>query len=102
MNELKKHKNRKLLKHGTIYQYYLLKIKEVNKMLNDCNYNKVRLLYDLSKIVGFLKRHAKEDANKEGHKLCYAMYKEIEEDLEKHIEKLRIAIEGLSKESKFN
>lgn len=71
-------------------------------MLKDCNYNKIRLLRDLSRIVWYLKKHAKEDAKKEGHELCHAMCWEIERDLEKHIEKLRMAIEGLSKEGKFH
>lgn len=70
-------------------------------MLNDCNYNKVRLLHDLSRIVWYLKKHAKEDAKKHEHPLCHAMCEEIEQDLEKHIDKLRAAIIGLSKEGKF-
>lgn len=70
-------------------------------MLNDCNYNKVRLLHDLSKIAAYLDRHAKGDAKKEGHELCYQMNEELLEYMNKHIEKLRQAIEGLSKEGKF-
>ena len=70
-------------------------------MLKDCNYNKVRLLHDLSRIVWYLKKHAKEDAKTEGHELCYAMYEELEKDLEKHMDKLKQAISGISKEDKF-
>jgi hypothetical protein len=70
-------------------------------MLNDCNYNKVRLLHDLSRINWYLKKHAKEDAKKHGHPLCHTMCEEMEKDLEKHIDKLRAAIIGLSKEGKF-
>lgn len=70
-------------------------------MLKDCNYNKVRLLHDLSRIVWYLKKHAKEDAKKLGHESCHKMCEELEADLEKHIDKLRAAIEGLSKEGKF-
>lgn len=70
-------------------------------MLSDCNYNKVRLLHDLSRIVWYLKKHAKEDAKKHGHPLCHAMCEDMEKDLEKHIDKLRAAITGLSKEGKF-
>ena len=70
-------------------------------MLNDCNYNKVRLLHDLSRINWYLKKHAKEDAKKHGHPLCLAMCEEMEKDMEKHIDKLRAAIIGLSKEGKF-
>ncbi|MBM3200382.1 hypothetical protein FJZ53_05570 [Candidatus Woesearchaeota archaeon] len=71
-------------------------------MLRDCNYNKVKLLHDLSKITSYIRRHAKKDAEQEGHVLCTSMYEELEADLEKHIEKLRLAVEGLSKESKFH
>lgn len=70
-------------------------------MLSNCNYNKVRLLHDLSRIVWYLKKHAKEDAMTEGHELCHVMCEELEKDLEKHIDKLREAIIGLSKEGKF-
>ena len=71
-------------------------------MLNDCNYNKVRLLHDLSRIVWYLEKHAKQDAQEEGHELCHAMCAEIQADLEKHIEKLKQAVTGLSKEDKFS
>ena len=71
-------------------------------MLNDCNYNKVRLMHDMSRIVWYLKKHAKNDSNVHGHVLCHALCEDIEKDLEKHIEKLRLAVEGLSKEGKFH
>ena len=70
-------------------------------MLSNCNYNKIRLMHDLSRIDWYLKNHAKRDAKESGHQLCHAMCEEIEKDVEKHIEKLRLAIEGLSKEGKF-
>ncbi|MBW2980662.1 hypothetical protein KY360_04560 [Candidatus Woesearchaeota archaeon] len=70
-------------------------------MIDDCNYNKIRLLHDLSRIVWYLERHAKKDAKKSGHVLCHKLCGEIQKDLEKHMEKLRQAIVGLSKEGKF-
>lgn len=71
-------------------------------MLKDCNYTLVRLLHDLSRVQWYLQNHAKEDAKKEkGHELCHAVYEDLEKDLEKYIEKLRMAVEGLSKEGKF-
>jgi mevalonate pyrophosphate decarboxylase len=75
--------------------------KRGGSMLDNCNYNKIRLLHDLSKIVWYLEKHAKQDAEESGHKLCSAVYDELQKDLEKHAEKLRQAIEGLSKEGKF-
>ena len=70
-------------------------------MLDDCNYNKIRLLHDLSTIVWHLEKHAKADAKKSGHKECHALCEEMQTDLEKHIEKLKTAIIGLSKEDKL-
>jgi hypothetical protein len=70
-------------------------------MLNHCNYNKVRLLHDLSRIVWFLKKHAKEDAKKEGHEACMKMCEDLEVDLEKHIDKIKNNIAGLAKEEKL-
>ena len=70
-------------------------------MIDDCNYNKIRLLHDFSRIVWYLENHAKEDAKKSGHTLCHKLCHEIQVDLEKHMEKLRQAIVGLSKEGKF-
>ena len=70
-------------------------------MLGNCNYDKIKILSELSKIVWFIENHAKKDAEKENHPWCYAMYEELQKDLEKHMEKLRMAIEGLSQEGKF-
>jgi len=71
-------------------------------MINNCNYAKVRLLHDLDRILWYIKKHAKEDAQLEGHQLCKIVFEDIEKDLEKHAEKLRLAIEGLSREGKFS
>ena len=70
-------------------------------MLCNCNYNKTKLLYKLSKINAFLEKYAVKDAEKDGHPLCAEECKELKIDLERHMEKLRMAIEGLSRESKF-
>ena len=70
-------------------------------MLCNCNYDKTKLLYKLVKTVLYIEKHAIEDAEKDGHPLCAEEYKELKQDLERHIEKLRLAVEGLSKEGKF-
>ena len=70
-------------------------------MLSNCNYNKTKLLYKLTKIAGFIEKHAMHDAERDGHPLCAEEYKELKHDLERHIEKLRAAVEGLSREGKF-
>ena len=70
-------------------------------MLCNCNYDKIKLLSKLSKIAGFIEKHAMHDAEKDGHPLCAEEYKELKRDLDMHIEKLRMAVEGLSREGKF-
>ncbi len=70
-------------------------------MLCNCNYNKTKLLYKISKVVSFIEKHAIRDAEKDGHPLCAEEYKELKQDLERHAEKLRVAVEGLSREGKF-
>ena len=70
-------------------------------MVCNCNYDKTKILYKLSKLAVFIEKHAMHDANKDGHPLCAEEYKELKHDLERHAEKLRVAIEGLSREGKF-
>ncbi|HLC49997.1 MAG TPA: hypothetical protein VJI97_01055 [Candidatus Nanoarchaeia archaeon] len=70
-------------------------------MVCSCNYNKIKILYKISKLVGHIDKHAVADAEKDGHPLCAEEYRELKRDLEKHAEKLRMAIEGLSREGKF-
>lgn len=70
-------------------------------MLCNCNYDKTKLLYQIMKISTHIEKHAMRDAEKDGHPLCAEEYKELKHDLERHIEKLRLAIEGLSREEKF-
>ncbi len=70
-------------------------------MLCNCNYDKTKLLYKISKMIGFIEKHAIKDSEKDGHPLCTEEYRELKNDLERHMEKLRVAVEGLSREGKF-
>lgn len=70
-------------------------------MLCNCNYDKTKLLYKIMKFATFIEKHAIRDAEKDGHPLCAEEYKELKQDLDRHIEKLRSAVEGLSREGKF-
>ena len=74
---------------------------EVIGMLCNCNYDKTKLLAKISKMIGFMEKHAVKDAEQDGHPLCAEEYKELKRDLERHAEKLRVAVEGLSREGKF-
>lgn len=71
-------------------------------MLGNCNYDKTKLLYKITKIAAFIDKHAVKDSERDGHPLCAEEYKELKQDLERHIEKLRAAVEGLSREGKFS
>ena len=70
-------------------------------MLDNCNYDKIKLLHHLSKIVWYIDKHAKSNSKESGHELCYHMYDDLKKDLEKHIEKLKLAVAGLAKEEKL-
>ena len=70
-------------------------------MLCNCNYDKTKILYKLMKIATHIEKHAIKDAEKDGHPLCAEEYRELKHDLDMHTEKLRMAIEGLSREGKF-
>ena len=70
-------------------------------MLHDWNYNKVKVLHGLSETAWFIQKHAIPDAKRAKHPLSVKMFGEMLGDLEKHIEKIKLAIAGLSKEEKF-
>ncbi len=70
-------------------------------MLDDCNYSKVRLLHDLSKVAWYLDKHAIEDAEDTGHPACEELYEEIQADLEEHIDKLKETISGAAQDDAF-
>ncbi len=71
------------------------------KVLNSCNYDKTILLGQLETMIHFINKNAVNDASADGHPLCAAEYQELLTDLDKHTHKLRLAIEGLSKEGKY-
>jgi len=58
-------------------------------MLDDCKYDKVKILHEVSSMAWYLEKHAKENAEKAGDKECYALYDNMIKDLEKHIAVLR-------------
>ena len=61
-------------------------------MVCNCNYNKTKLLYKLMVLASFIDKHAIRDAEKDNHPLCAEEYKELRQDVERHIEKLRLAV----------
>ncbi len=70
-------------------------------MEKDCNYDKAKLIHHIAKLNHFINKHAIEDAKAAGHPHCESMYREIAEQLEESLKKLKQAVTGLAKEDKF-
>ena len=58
-------------------------------MISNGKYDKIKVLYELSRTLWFIKEHAIKEAAREGHEHCLVFYKELEKDLEKNIAKLQ-------------
>jgi hypothetical protein len=57
-------------------------------MLDNCSYNNVKLLHDLSRLLWFLKKHAIQDALRANDTDSMLMYEKLEKDLQEYIERL--------------
>lgn len=71
-------------------------------MKSNCNYDKVKLLQQVSHMIWRIEKHYARDAKKDKHPLCKKMYEELAEDLKKHRKKLEDAVGGLAKEGKLH
>jgi|GEM_PF-1620122 len=58
-------------------------------MMENCEYNCIKLLHKLSCISWFIKKHALEDAKKSENTKLYELLQYIEKDMEKHIAELK-------------
>lgn len=58
-------------------------------VLDNCSYNKVKLIHELSRIAWFLEKHAIKDAQDAGDLQCKESLVALHRDLLKHIEKLQ-------------
>lgn len=58
-------------------------------MLDNCSYNTIKLLHQLSGVLWFIKKHGIEDAAKAGDTECLVMFEQLEKDLQEHIEHLQ-------------
>jgi hypothetical protein len=56
--------------------------------LNDCKYDKIKLLYEFSKVAHFIEKHAESDSKKANDPEFNKFLDEIEAQLEKYIEQL--------------
>jgi hypothetical protein len=78
-----------------IYKKYKVTThKKGENMLNDCKYNKIKLLHELSSIVWFLEKCAIPDAKKTTDDAqCVENFKSLQNTLETHIKKLETSLE---------
>ena len=56
--------------------------------MSNCDYDKIKILYKISKLIGFIENHAGEDAEDQGHGECKEAYSELKQNLEKSLDKL--------------
>ena len=62
-------------------------------MLNDCAYNKIKLMHDLSRISWFIEKHCKNDASACEQSGCSDLYKSVQKALDDQIEMLKKTME---------
>jgi hypothetical protein len=63
-----------------------------NFVLDNCKYNKIKLLHELSRIVWFLDKCGIKDAETSGDTKCVEEFKLLRSEVEKHIRALEGAI----------
>lgn len=61
-------------------------------MLDNATYNKVKIIYQLSKIIWFIDKHSLLDANNAGDKESLELLTMLKKDLEKYLEKLQKSV----------
>lgn len=56
--------------------------------MDNCTYNKIKLLHEMSKLVGFIELYGKKDAQSAKHKECHQVLDHLHRDLHEHIKQL--------------
>lgn len=69
--------------------------------MDSCNYDKTKLIHEMSEMIRFIDEHALADSDSSVHPLCGVVYKELRDDLSKHLQKLNLAVAGLAHEGKY-
>ena len=62
-------------------------------MLDNCNYNAIKILHELSSLAWFLQKHAIQDEKKDQHSQYLVMYEQLLKDLDKHINAMKNIVE---------
>jgi len=63
-------------------------------MLDNCNYDKIKVLHELSCVAWFLEKHGLQDAKSVGDEQCCKVFENLKKDLEKHICELNEGLHG--------
>ncbi|OQA35737.1 MAG: hypothetical protein BWY54_00467 [Candidatus Dependentiae bacterium ADurb.Bin331] len=61
-------------------------------MLNHCMYDKIKLVHQLSSILWFIEKHAKNDAKSANDMKCHDTLEKLAIDLEKYVKQLEESI----------
>lgn len=57
--------------------------------MDNCAYNKIKILHEISKLAGFIETFAKKDAKSAKHMRCHQHLEHLHRDLQEHMEQLR-------------
>jgi hypothetical protein len=60
--------------------------------MDNCTYNKMKLLKDLALIDAFIGRHGKKDAKSAKHNGCEKMLEQLQRDIQKHMKNLKTVL----------
>jgi hypothetical protein len=65
-------------------------------MLDNCTYDKIKLLHEISSIIWFIEKHALNDAKVSGDASFMQLLQDVDEDLQRHLERLRQTVGVIS------
>jgi len=60
--------------------------------MDNCTYNKIKVLRELALVNGFVQRHCPKDAKAARHGHCHKEFMDLQKDLDKHTAALRRAL----------
>ena len=69
--------------------------------MQNCNYNKTRLLADMKSVLWRIRHYYKKDATKAKHASCGKILKHMERELTKFTGQLESSVTQLAKKGKF-
>lgn len=61
-------------------------------MLDNCTYNKIKLIHEISSLIWFIQKFGIKDAKDNGDTKCVEILQHLEKDLNTHLEQIRNGI----------